>query len=205
MNVGFALVTGNPFFDNIVDLENEVHEICGFHNRLERKNNIPHTTIFQGSFEEHTDYSAVLRDIREYYVSNSADMKLHFQEVQYVPHGWYFYMCQKTEELERLHCFTLGRCKEYIVLSPDRMNRNMNDLTQDQILGIEKYGYRYSANAFSPHITLGRNDEGINEEIIVMLNKKLSSLEANPVVERITVYRMGKDGMHAETLDEVLI
>ena len=205
MNIGFALVTGNPFFDSVVDLENEIHEICGFHNKLERANNIPHTTIFQGSFEEHTDYSAILRDIREYYVGNASDLRLHFREVVYVPHGWYFYMCKKTEELEKLHCFTLGRCKEYIALSPDRMNRNMDDLTPNQISGIETYGYRYSANAFSPHITLGRNDGEENEEQIAMLNEKLSEIPADPLIERITVYRMGKDGMHAETLDEVII
>lgn len=205
MNIGFALVTGNPFFEGIVDLENEIHVTCGFHNRLERKNNIPHTTIFQGSFEDNTDYSAILRDIREYYVSNSTDLKLHFQGVQYVPQGWYFYMCQKTEELKRLHCFTLGRCKEYIALSPGRMNRNMYYLTKDQISGIENYGYRYSANAYAPHITMGRNDGEMKEDQVAMLNKKLSSLLADPVVERITVYRMGEDGMHAETLDEALI
>ncbi|MBR1454228.1 MAG: hypothetical protein IJ593_06245 [Lachnospiraceae bacterium] len=203
MNIGFALITGNPFFNSIVDLENEVHEICRFHNRLGRENNIPHTTIFQGSFNDYTDYSAILRDIREYYIDNSTDLKLHFKEVKYVPHGWYFYMCEKTEELKRLHYFTLGRCKEYIVLSPDRLNVDMNELTKDQVLGIEKYGYRYSANAFSPHITLGRNDIGINKDQINMLNKRISSILTDPVIERITVYKMGKDGMHTETLDEV--
>ena len=205
MDIGFALVTGNPFFDSIVDLENEVHEECGFHNRLERINNIPHTTLFQGSFEAHTDYSTILRDIREYFVSNAIDQKLHFREVAYVSYGWYFYMCQKTEELEKLHCFTLGRCKEYIALSADRMCRNMNDLTPDLILGIDKYGYRYSANAFSPHITIGRNDNEKKEEQLIMLNEKIASLPKDPRIERITVYRMGKDGMHAETLDEVFL
>ena len=136
---------------------------------------------------------------------NTSDFKLHFQEVSYVPQGWYFYMCQKTEELQRIHCFTLGRCKEHIVLPPDRMERNVNHLTQDQKSGIEKYGYRYSAKAFSPHITLGRNNDEKKEEIIVMLQKKLSSLPKDPLIERITAYRMGKDGMHAETLGEVFI
>ena len=203
MNIGFALVTGDPFFGNIVDLENELHETCGFRNKLERVNNIPHTTIFQGSFEENTDFSAILRDIREYFVGNASDFRLHFQDVVYVPHGWYFYMCQKTEELERLHCFTLGRCKEYITLSADRMNRDMNDLTKNQISGIEKYGYRYSANAFSPHITLGRTDGEERQDIVTLLNEQMSRIPKDPYIERITVYAMGKDGMHSETLDEV--
>ena len=81
----------------------------------------------------------------------------------------------------------------------------MKDLTEAQMSGIDKYGYRYSAKAFFPHITIGRNDDDRGEEVLELLNKKLSKLSLNVPVERITAYRMGKDGMHAETLDEVKI
>lgn len=205
MNIGFALVTGNPFFERIVKLENEVHETCGFHNKLQLVENIPHTTLFQGSFEDDTDYSTIVRDIRDFFMSNSEDLKLHFKRVVYVPHGWYFYTCQNTDELQRLHIYTLGLCKEHIILQPGRMDRKMNGLTDAQIEGIERYGYRYSAKAFLPHITIGRNDDDCREDVLETLNGRLSELDSDVPIERITVYRMGEDGMHSETLDEVVL
>ena len=205
MNIGFALVTGGSFFDDIVSIENELHEYCGFHNKLEKISNIPHTTIFQGGFKDDANYSMILQDIKEFFVSNMSDFQLHFQDVVYVPNGWYFYTCKKTEELNRLHCFTLGRCKDHIILSPDRLNRNLSDMTESQINGVEKYGYRYSGNAFFPHITLGRNDGEMKKEIITSLSDKLALLPTDVDIDRITVYKMGKDGMHSETLDEIKI
>lgn len=205
MNIGFALVTSSPFFDELVNIENEIHDSCGFHNRLETINNIPHTTLFQGSFKDDTDFVSILKSIRDYFLMHSSECKLHFQEAVYVPHGWYFYTCKITEELQDLHMHTLELCKNHIILSPDRMNRNLSGLTEDQIKGIDNYGYRYSEKAFFPHITIGRNDEEKNDEILELLNEKLSRLSKNVEIERMTVYRMGKDGMHAETLAEIML
>jgi hypothetical protein len=205
MNIGFALITSNPFFREFTNVENEVHEICGFHNKLEQINNIPHTTLFQGTFENNTDYVTIVNSIRDFFLSNAKDFELHFQKAVYIPQGWYFYTCAITDELQMLHEYTLKQCKEHIILSEDRLNRNLEDLTKAQVEGIKNYGYRYSEKAFFPHITIGRTDGDKNEEYLELLNLKLSKLPKNVPIEKITVYRMGKDGMHAETLAEVYI
>lgn len=88
---------------------------------------------------------------------------------------------------------------------PDRININLGDLTEEQIAGIDRYGYRYSEKAFYPHITIGRNDEEKNDKILELLNEKLSEIPQNAKIERMTVYKMGKDGMHEETLAEIII
>ena len=44
-----------------------------------------------------------------------------------------------------------------------------------------------------------------NGKILKLLNEKLSGLPQDVEIERMTVYRMGKDGMHAETLAEIML
>lgn len=202
MKIGFALITASPYFDNIVEIENKLHESSGFHNKLEKKNNIPHTTIFQGSFADDTDYIQIANELANYYKNICADKTLHFEKVVYVPSGWYFYICKITPELQALHCLTLEKCKEHIILEPDRLSRDMSGLTPEQYAGIRDYGYRYSEKAFYPHITLGRTSLDIEPHILENFQNELQVLPSDIPVERLTVYRMGPDGMHAETLYE---
>lgn len=205
MNIGFALITSSSFLNKLINIENKVHDKYDFQNKLGLTTNLPHITIFQGSFVENTNYSLILKNIKEYYINNTTNHTLSFDKVVYVPHGWYFYICKKAKELQNLHMFTLNLCKDYLSLQPDRMNINLNNLTKEQINGMKKYGYRYSENAFYPHITLGRNNNGCNESIIKELNDKLSLLNTTVPIDKITVYRMGENGTHAETLDEIAI
>ena len=68
MKIGIALITESPFFEEIVKIENEVHDICGFSNKLEVYNNIPHTTLFHGTFQDDTDYEFILHKLKNYYM-----------------------------------------------------------------------------------------------------------------------------------------
>lgn len=123
--------------------------------------------------------------------------------MMYIPEGWYFYTCKKTTELQSLHNFTLELCKKDIVLEPDRMTRDIVHLPKNQIEAIKKYGYRYSEDAFFPHITIGRSYSENREEIVSLLETKVANLPKNAKIERLTIYKMGMNGMHAETLAEV--
>lgn len=203
MKIGFALITKAPFFNEIVRIENEVHDICGFMNKLGLVKNIPHTTLFQGSFSEQVDYKSILKEIKKYFCDSNQDKKLHFDEVIYVPEGWYFYACKKTDRLQELHNMTLELCKKDIVLEADRLANRFLNLPQIQIDGIAKYGYRYSEEAFLPHITIGRSVSKEQDIIMQLLTTKFQELPRDVEIERLTVYRMGENGVHAETLDEI--
>lgn len=206
MNIGFALITAPPFFNKFVEIENELHAECNFHNELGEINNIPHTTIFQGSFSEGTDYIMISEKIAKKYREISTQMQLSFNQVLYVPDGWYFYMCEKNEILQTLHDYTLELCVNNIVLDENRLKRDLSKLPENQKEGILKYGYRYSGSAFSPHITIGRtNETEANSNTINLLSNNLNKLSKTVPVKRITVYKMGTDGMHAETLHEIIL
>lgn len=202
MKIGFALITTPPFFNEIVKIENKLHEITDFHNKLETINNIPHTTLFQGTFSDTTDYIRIANVITEYFLYNCLDKCLHFNDVKYIPFGWYFYTCSITKELQKLHELTLSECKPYIILEPDRLDRDLSNLTKDQIYGIKEYGYRYSSKAFFPHITLGRTSSIMQPETIKLFTEELKNLPKDIRIGRLTVYEMGTDGMHAKTLYE---
>ena len=203
MKIGVALITESPFFEEIVKIENEVHDICGFLNKLEVYNNIPHTTLFQGTFRDDTDYEFILHKLKNYYMENVQEKSLYFEKMMYIPEGWYFYTCKKTTELQLLHNITLELCKKDIVLEPDRMTRDVFNLPQNQIEAIEKYGYRYSEDAFFPHITIGRSYSENREEIISLLETKVANFPKNIKIERLTIYKMGMNGIHEKTLAEV--
>lgn len=203
MKIGFALITAPPIFEKIVEIENALHNTVNFHNKLELVNNIPHTTLFQGTFRDDTNYITIAETIADYYKTKCADHCLHFESVKYIPQGWYFYTCKITNELKALHEVTLSNSKEYILLDPQRLNRNISGLTKAQIKGITDYGYRYSADAFFPHITLGRTSENMRAQIISLFSNELDKIEKDVPIGKLTVYEMGVDGMHAKTLYEI--
>lgn len=205
MKIGFALITTSPYFDKIVALENRLHSKTNFHNKLELKNNIPHTTLFQGNFKNDTDYIEISTILATFIKRQMIDRTLHFTKVVYVPNGWYFYICNITDELKALHYITLKVCKNKIILDPSRLEGTLSHLTPDQINGIKNYGYRYSAKAFFPHITLGRTSFDMQPEIIDSFSDGLSNIPSDIPFNRLTVYRMGSDGMHSETLYEIFL
>lgn len=201
MDIGFALIPDKPFSDELVKIENEVHEQCGFHHKLGTSFNIPHLTIFQGSFQNNVDCFQMLRYMTEYFISCD---HLQFNEVAYQAGGWYFYACQKTDELVNLHDWALKECRDYLDLQDDRLKQDMAGFTSEQIAGIKEYGYRYAGKAFMPHVTLGRsNDISANSELISLLKQKLSKLPKDVPVYRMTCYKMGQDGQYAETLASI--
>jgi len=205
MDIGFALITADPFFSKVIEIENEVHEICGFKDKLGREHNLPHTTLFQGAFADETDYQNIAKKIKYYMNEINSSWSLNFDCVQYVPEGWYFYNCIRTENIFLLHNYVIKQCEKDIVLKPERLDRELGKLTDSQKKGIINYGYRYAGEAFKPHITLGRRSEGFSEQTMQILEGKFKDIPAEQQIDRITVYRMGPNGTHAETLFELYL
>lgn len=203
MNIGFALITNSPFFDKIIEMENKYHDTAGFHNTLGSENNLPHITIFQGTMSEYINYQKIANQLAIKYKSICSENTLDFNDVVYVPEGWYFYECQTTEVLTQLHNCCLSLVKDYIVLNPNRLERNLSALTNDQISGIRDYGYRYAGKAFYPHITIGRTSSKKDEALLREFKSAFHSFTKTTSIRRITVYEMGPDGTHASTLYEV--
>lgn len=204
LNIGFALIVGSPLFEEIIELENSIHNEAGFFNQLGNTHNIPHTTIFQGSFTDNVPYSSIASELVTYYKKHIKQCTPDFNQMVYVPEGWYFYKCFKTRELQLLHNYACRKVKPFLYLDPNRLNRNISSLSGEQIKGIKKYGYRYAATAFFPHITIGRA-AGENPSLLKSLNTASIGLSSQIPFKRLTVYEMGPNGTHLNTLFEATL
>lgn len=204
MKIGFALICQSPFFEEVIKIENQIHQSAGFFDSLGANINLPHTTLFQGEMDDTIDYAEIAKKIALETKRLIPNLKITFSKVVYVPEGWYFLECEKTEALQRLHNFTLKLVEPYIVLTEGRLKRNTRNMPRNQIDALKNYGYRYAGSAFHPHITVGRATEK-NEDVILKLNNAFGALDKNTSIGRITVYKMGNNGTHESTLHEILL
>ncbi|MCD7838087.1 MAG: hypothetical protein LUG65_04170 [Clostridiales bacterium] len=202
MKIGFALITEKPFMNSVIQIENRFHRESRFFDRLGAEHNLPHTTLFQGEMDNTIDYRHIARQIAAHLQQVLPDRRMVFSDVVYVPEGWYFLECERSVGLMALHRYTLQLVTPHIILEPDRMSRNLDALPEQQKKAIELYGYRYAADAFYPHITVGRTD-GRQDSVLVTLNGAFKELNRDTVIERVTVYKMGNNGTHESTLYQV--
>ena len=101
-----------------------------------------------------------------------------------------------------LHNKVLNEVTPYIILPEDRLKRNLEDLPKNQQEAIKNYNYRYAGDAFCPHITIGRSTSK-NETILKEMNMAICNFDLSPYVEKVTVYQMGTNGTHKNTLYEI--
>lgn len=204
MKLGFAIITDKTFLENLTDTVNDIADEYGFFNKLGLEHNLPHTTLFQGEFPKDFDYHEVLRQIYAEMAKLNID-SLVFTNVEYIQGGWYFYMCDKTKELQQLHEYTLSLIESHVIADSKDLNSDIDGLPQEQIDGIKKYGYRYSGKVFMPHITLARTNDSRHNDIISTFSEKLKQLPSIVKIQCLTVYEMGENGTHKNTLDEMYI
>lgn len=202
MKIGYALITDNPVFSRVIGVENRIHGQSGFADYLGEEKNLPHTTIFQGDLSEDMDYREVAGKIADKFAELFPRKTIVFEKVEYIPEGWYFWMCKKDRAFQRLHDYTLELVKPYILLDPMRMEKIKEEMPRIQREAIRQYGYRYAGEAFSPHITIGRS-QGKDVKLLEKLNEQLGDGETRAAISRVTVYKMGNNGTHSETLYEI--
>lgn len=198
MKIGFAILVSDPLFGGVIDIENAFHDRAGFFDRLSQDGNLPHTTLFQGEMRDDINFE-VVADAIENHIVHGSQRTMQFTHISYVPEGWYFLDCVKTQFLTELHMLTLEMVKPFIILDENRMKRNTSSMPQNQIYALEKYGYRYSETAFYPHITIGRNN-GCDEVLLNDLNESFQKLNLCVPMKYVTVYKMGNNGTHSQTL-----
>ena len=203
MKIGFALIAEKKFVDQIVALECEFHDKAGFSDHLGTVNNLPHTTLFQGEMRDAINYREIAEHIASEYVKLSKSRTLRFTKIKYVPLGWYFLICKKSKALSTLHFQVLSRVEPYIVLPETRLEAT-SDLPEVQREALLHYNYRYAGEAFYPHVTIGRS-EAKNDMVLNEMNNALNQVDLSPRVDRVTVYKMGVNGIHEDTLYEVRI
>lgn len=202
VNIGFALIPDQATIEKIVDVEAKISEVYGFTSKLRIGHNLPHITIFQNTFDDKIPYVTLLNKTAVEFTRLN-EGRVHFTDVIYEYGGWYFYLLQKTDRLQELHEYILYHSKDYIVDKPKTIDEA---LPYWQKKGLLDFGYRYSGEAYMPHITLAKTAESErNDAVIQGFSTELKDAVKEAEIQKITAYRIDENGSYVETLSEIVL
>ena len=168
--------------------------------------NRPHLTLYQGYFRRDLPVPEVIGDLAVILRAATPEPRVAFDHIVYKARGWYFLLVKRDPWLAGIHDATVRRVAEYIRLR-STATADLDDYSKGEKKSYRVYGYRYVGAAFLPHITLGRSLEsdgctGACE--LTKLWESAYSLRYAPMCS-ITFYRMGQNGMHRDTIHEVVV
>jgi 2'-5' RNA ligase len=203
MNIGFAFIPEKTFLKKLVEYQNKITGEYNLKPVLSLENNLPHITIIQGSFVEDFDYKYYLELLFNLFRESKNDSNLKFDRVQYEDIGWYFLMIQNPEFIKNIHNEFFENVKFHMCNKLNTPENTINYLNETQKQYYLNYSYRYLLDQYIPHVTLFR-DESLNREgFLNKLNTEMKFIfDEITKVERLTVYKMGENGSHSETLLE---
>ena len=118
-------------------------------------------------------------------------------------YGWYFYEVKNEKWLNDLHLNLLELIKNDIKLINIHKRLKDGKMSKIQAESIKKYNYRYAGDAYLPHLTLGRYDNGYNFNLMLYLDNNLTKSIKEVSVSKITAYEVGPNGSHKKTLYEI--
>ncbi|MDJ0615538.1 MAG: hypothetical protein QNJ63_02125 [Calothrix sp. MO_192.B10] len=205
MKIGIALIPNQEMIASIIQLQQKVADCCILHPQLGTDINLPHITLLQGRFAESVDLIEVVSDTHQYFLEGNYSLEVRLQGIKYVPLGWYFLQPHNNPLFADTHQFVFERLKDCMVVTDEDKQKDISRSTLLEQSNYLNYGYRFIGQAFEPHITLGRtvNNLPCNHEEQLRLIFESSKQDYQGTIQRITVYKMGINGSHAETLYEM--
>ncbi|MBT3153854.1 2'-5' RNA ligase family protein [Streptomyces sp. CHD11] len=165
--------------------------------------NLPHVTLFQGPFEN----TLVPQEALELIGTAAFDSGLHGEVplsstgVVYQPTGWLFLALERPPLLEALQKAALTALDRHLDRASFDGDKDVSRFTGAERASYERYGYRYTGEAYAPHMTLGRTEEETALELVRSARDRVD-LPKEWVFDRLSFYVMGQHGAHAETLLE---
>ena len=198
--LGVALLPMADHMRSAIKVQEDVGGGYGLRPELSIGGNLPHVTVFQGPFIE------TLRPDREISLisrSMSLPKEIHlaFAGFVYQATGWVFLSLERPPFLEKLQEATLAVLDPYLDREAFDTSKDTSRFTAGESASYERYGYRYTGDAFAPHITLGRSEEGIAREIVRAAPER-AQVPAKWAFDRLSFYVMGENGAHSEILVE---
>lgn len=162
--------------------------------------NLPHVTVFQGPFSDSLDPERDLERIGAA-LGLPAEIHLGFTGIHYQPMGWVFLGLTRPSLLDKLQQATLAVLTPHLDRAAFDTSRDTSQYTEAERSSYARYGYRYTGDAYAPHITLGRTDEEAARNIVDTATERA---EVGPdwTFDRLSFYVMGENGAHARILAE---
>lgn len=168
---------------------------------LTEDGNLPHLTLFQGWLDDALEPGPALGNIAAS-MSLPTAMTLASAGIVHQPTGWIFMSVERTALLHKLQETVTGLLEPHLDRAAFDTAQDMSRFTDDERASYARYGYRYTGEAYTPHLTLGRTDE----DTALALVRSASTHPGIPAAwtfDRLSFYVMGEHGAHAEKLHEL--
>lgn len=196
IDLGIALIFNHKLNARIIAKQSIILQNFSLKPVLSSYNFLPHITLLQinqVSIENLSKMSDILREL----VVHQSSFPIKMESIVYKPEGWYFWQALKNDILQNLHFKILNSFKNYIPPSYET-NINLNYYSQAERESYLNFGYRYAAEAFYPHITIGFLDLGYSDKLL----KASRSIFSNEIIypSHLTLYKQGINGAHEKTL-----
>lgn len=198
--LGVALLPRADHMRSAIKMQKHVRGDHVLQPPLTMDGNLPHVTVFQGPFVDALDPHRELERISGS-VSLPTEVRLGFTGIVYQPTGWVFLSLERPPLLDKLQDAVLAVLARHLDRDAFDTSKDTSKFTEDERASYAEYGYRYTGDAYSPHITLGRAEEQVARELVRSAADH-SSVPGEWVFDRLSFYVMGEHGAHAETLTE---
>ncbi|QNP65776.1 2'-5' RNA ligase family protein [Streptomyces genisteinicus] len=201
--LGVALLPRADHLRAAIRLQADVGGDVALQPPLHPDGNLPHVTVFQGPFADSLDPQVALGLIGAAAADDGlrGDVSLAGTGVVYQPTGWLFLALERPPLLERLQAASLSVLDEHLDRSSFDGDKDVSRFTAAERASYARYGYRYTGDAYAPHITLGRAEEETALELVRTAPDRVS-VPKDWVFDRLSFYVMGEHGAHAQTLLE---
>ncbi len=202
--LGVALLPRADHLRAAVRLQKDVGGDVPLEPPLRPDGNLPHVTVYQGPFMD----SFVAMEALERIGTSATDVGPHGEValrgtgVVYQPTGWLFLALERPPVLEALQETALAALAPHLDRASFDGTKDLSRFTDNERASYQRYGYRYTGDAYAPHMTLGRAPEEVALDLVRTAPERVVALPKEWVFDRLSVYVMGQHGAHAETLLE---
>ncbi|MEU6388208.1 2'-5' RNA ligase family protein [Streptomyces sp. NPDC046939] len=196
--LGVALLPRADHLRAAIDIQRALGADHGLQPPLTPDGNLPHVTVFQGPFTDTLDPARDLGRIGAA-LSLPAEIHLGFTGIHYQPTGWVFLGLTRPSVLDKLQEETLAVLTPHLDQAAFDTSKDTSRYTEAERSSYARYGYRYTGEAYAPHITLGRTDEQAARTIVDTAPTR-AEVGADWVFDRLSFYVMGENGAHARIL-----
>ncbi|UYQ65623.1 2'-5' RNA ligase family protein [Streptomyces peucetius] len=202
--LGVALLPRADHLRAAVQLQRDIGGETALQPPLHPDGNLPHVTVFQGPFAGSLDPAQALESIGGSAAGGGlrGEVSLSSTGVVYQPIGWLFLSLERPPRLEALQKAALAALDPHLDRAAFDGDKDVSRFTENERTSYERYGYRYTGDAYAPHITLGRAEEETALELVRTAQDRVA-LPKEWVFDRLSFYVMGQHGAHAETLLEL--
>ncbi|MCX0244426.1 hypothetical protein [Streptomyces drozdowiczii] len=160
--------------------------------------NLPHLTVFQGPLDDGLEPGPLLERTAAS-LSLPAAISLGSAGLVHQPTGWLFMSVERPALLGKLQETVIGLVGPHLDRTAFDAVRDLSHFTEAERASHARYGYRYTGEAYAPHLTLGRTDEE-TATALARTGPRSVAVPRTWIFDRLSCYVMGEHGAHAETL-----